>query len=202
MRIMKKRMLSLLCAVAIVLGMIVPSAFAATDTTCDCGATDVQWETLTASTTPQPGKHYRLSGDVTWSSQMSLKTEGTYCIDLAVYTMQNKTNRALVAVEIIIQTTLGRYKQGRGNAQDIELNCQIALEKVLDLFNGKLGLTEAQKRAVIIGNSHFRHNKTTFRGKKHIQQYYSRFLSTCKEKRQKFMLFSRFFFAKRMCEEA
>ena len=91
-----KKYLSLICVLAMVLGMVIPSAYAVTDTTCDCGATNVEWETLTASTELEPGKHYRLTGDVTRSSQMSLKTEGTYCIDLAGYTLQNKSNRAFL----------------------------------------------------------------------------------------------------------
>ena len=93
---MKKRLLSILCALAIVLGMVIPSAYAVTDTTCDCGATNVTWETLTAGIVPEPGKHYRLSGDVTVTSQISIKTAGTYCIDLAGYTLQHKSNRVFL----------------------------------------------------------------------------------------------------------
>ena len=93
---MKKRLLSILCSLAIVLGMVIPSAYAVTDTTCDCGATEITWETLTADTVPEPGKHYRLAGDVTWTSQRSLKTAGKYCIDLAGYTLQHKSNRAFL----------------------------------------------------------------------------------------------------------
>ncbi|MBR2311160.1 MAG: DUF4886 domain-containing protein [Oscillospiraceae bacterium] len=91
-----KKALSLICTLAIVLGMIIPSAHAVTDTTCDCGATNVEWETLTNSTIPEPGKHYRLAGDVTWGSQRSLKTAGKYCIDLAGYTLQHQSNRAFL----------------------------------------------------------------------------------------------------------
>lgn len=93
---MKKRLLSILCALAIMLGMVIPSAYAVTDTTCDCGATEVTWETLTADTVPEPGKHYRLSGDVTWSSQRSLTANGKYCIDLNGYTLQHESNRVFL----------------------------------------------------------------------------------------------------------
>lgn len=93
---MKKRMLSLLCVLAMMLGMIIPSAYAVTDTTCDCGATGVEWTPLTAATTLEAGKHYRLAGDVTVTSQISIKTAGTYCIDLAGYTLQHKSNRILL----------------------------------------------------------------------------------------------------------
>lgn len=92
-----KKLISLFCTIALVAGMIVPSTVqAVTATTCDCGATNVEWETLTDSTVPEPGKHYRLSGDVTWSSQRTLKTAGKYCIDLAGYTLQHKSNRAFL----------------------------------------------------------------------------------------------------------
>jgi len=56
-----------------------------------------------------------------------------------------ETHGAFGAVEIIVQTALRGDKQGRRHAQNIELNRQIAFEKVLDLFDGELGLTEAQK---------------------------------------------------------
>lgn len=93
---MKKKFLSLICVLAIMLGMVIPSAYAVTDTTCDCGATDVQWETLTASTVLEPGKHYRLDGDVTYTSQKTVKTAGKYCIDLAGHTLQHESNRAFL----------------------------------------------------------------------------------------------------------
>ena len=95
---MKKRFLSILCVLAIVLGMVIPSAaFAVTDTTCDCNATDVEWTTLTAETVLESGKHYRLEGDVDLSAQYSISTDGfVACIDLAGHTLSNASGRVFL----------------------------------------------------------------------------------------------------------
>ena len=83
-----KRSLAFLCALALLLGMVVPSAMAVADTTCPCcGATNVTWTNFTADTVPEPGVHYRLTGKVEKSGQWTLETAGTYCIDLAGYTL-------------------------------------------------------------------------------------------------------------------
>ena len=93
---MKKRMLSLICVLAMVLGMIIPSTYAVTDTVCDCGATNVEWITLTADTALEPGKHYRLEDDlergIIHLNQAS--HAGTYCLDLAGHTLCSPKNRA------------------------------------------------------------------------------------------------------------
>ena len=93
---MKKKVLSLICALAILLGMVIPSAFAVTDTTCDCGATNVEWTTLTAETALESGKHYRLENDVDLSSQYSISTDLVVCIDLAGHTLSNDSGRVFV----------------------------------------------------------------------------------------------------------
>lgn len=93
---MKKRMLSLICVLAMVLGMIIPATYAVTDTACDCGATNVEWITLTADTALEPGKHYRLEDDlergIIHLNQAS--HAGTYCLDLAGHTLCSPKNRA------------------------------------------------------------------------------------------------------------
>ena len=91
-----KRSLAFLCTLAFLLGMIVPGV-AAADTTCPCcGATNVTWTNFTADTLPEPGVHYRLTGTVEKSGQWSLKTAGTYCIDLAGQTLTTNS-RAFIA---------------------------------------------------------------------------------------------------------
>ncbi len=83
-----KRALALLCTLTLLLGMIVPGAHAVEDTTCTCcGATGVTWTAFTADTVPEPGGHYRLTDSVSRSKQWTIETAGTYCIDLAGYTI-------------------------------------------------------------------------------------------------------------------
>lgn len=91
-----RRSLAFLCTLALLLGMIVPSAMAA-DTTCSCcGATNVTWTNFTADTVPEPGVHYRLFDDVEKKGQWTLETVGTYCIDLAGKTLTTDS-RAFIA---------------------------------------------------------------------------------------------------------
>ncbi|MBR2311162.1 MAG: DUF4886 domain-containing protein [Oscillospiraceae bacterium] len=92
-----KRVLALLCTLTLLLGMIVPGAYAVENTTCPCcGATDVTWTAFTADTVPEPGVHYRLTGKVEKSGQWVIETAGTYCIDLAGYTISTNS-RAFIA---------------------------------------------------------------------------------------------------------
>lgn len=99
---MSKKVLSLICALALVLGMVVPSAshvHAVTDTTCDCGATNVEWIPFTESTTLEPNKHYRLEGDLNLSASINLNSAehaGTYCLDLAGHTLRRQNNRTII----------------------------------------------------------------------------------------------------------
>lgn len=97
-----KRLLSLICVLAIMLGMVIPTAshvHAVTDTTCDCGATNVEWIPFTATTTLEPNKHYRLEGNLDLSASIHLKDAehaGTYCLDLAGNTLRRPGNRAII----------------------------------------------------------------------------------------------------------
>ena len=92
-----KRALAFLCTLTLLLGMIVPGAYAVEDTTCPCcGATGVTWTAFTADTVPEPGVHYRLTGKVEKSGQWVIETAGTYCIDLAGYTISTNS-RAFIA---------------------------------------------------------------------------------------------------------
>ena len=101
---MRKRFVSLICAMALVLGMIIPGSnhvHAVSDTTCDCGATNVEWITLTEETVLAPGNHYRLAGDVdTGLIHLNTKEEaGTYCLDLAGHTLRSTNNRVFFIVK-------------------------------------------------------------------------------------------------------
>ena len=91
-----KKHISLLCALALVVSMIVPSVGAAGENTCCCGATNVTWVEFTADTVPEPGVHYRLLGNVEKKGQWTLETAGTYCIDLAGKTLTTNS-RAFIA---------------------------------------------------------------------------------------------------------
>jgi len=90
--IMKKG-LSIICTLALVLGMIIPSSnhVHATDTCPACGATNVEWETLDQAATITPDGHYRLTYDLQLIKKLSMNnsTEDvhTYCLDLAGYTI-------------------------------------------------------------------------------------------------------------------
>ena len=94
-----KRLLSMICALALVLGMVIPTAshvHAVTDTTCDCGATNVEWTTLTDDTVLEPGEHYRLEADRTKSIELQKPENiGTYCLDLAGHSI-SRNNRSIV----------------------------------------------------------------------------------------------------------
>lgn len=92
---MKKRTLSLICALALMLGMVVPSVHAATACSC-CGAADVEWTTLTADTVPVDGGHYKLAGDVTLAKQYNFNKTATYCFDLAGYTLESPKDRVFL----------------------------------------------------------------------------------------------------------
>ena len=89
-----KKTISLLCSIALLLGMIVPSVAADEDTVCPCcGATNVTWTTMTDNMDMTPG-HYRLEKDT--KQKKTLSAAGTYCVDLAGYTLSG-TNRVFVA---------------------------------------------------------------------------------------------------------
>ena len=96
---MNKRILSIVCALAIVVGMIIPwtgDVHAAEATTCKCGAPNVTWEALTETTTIVPGGHYRLERDVHLPLQLGFTTEeeaGTYCFDLAGHTLHTADSK-------------------------------------------------------------------------------------------------------------
>ena len=87
-----KKYISLFCALALVMSMIVPGVGAAEENTCCCGATDVTWETLTADTELTAGGHYRLAGDV--SRRLTANFAGTICVDLAGYTLSGNAKVA------------------------------------------------------------------------------------------------------------
>ena len=104
---MFKKVLSFICALALVLGMLVPlggTAQAATvaetaSSICPaCGAAVTAWETWTADTTPVPGGHYRMAADVS-DGQTSLNTAGTYCFDLAGHTLTSSSRAFLLGVK-------------------------------------------------------------------------------------------------------
>ena len=104
---MFKKVLSFICALALVLGMLVPlggTAQAATvaetaSNICPaCGATVTAWETWTADTTPVSGGHYRMAADVS-DGQQSLNTAGTYCYDLAGHTLTSSSRAFLLGVK-------------------------------------------------------------------------------------------------------
>ena len=147
---MQKRVLSILCAFAIVLGMVIPSAaFAVTDTTCDCGATNVEWITLTASTVLESGKHYRLEGNVELSDQYSISTDGfVACIDLAGHKLFNNGGRAFLlgasngsaAVELNIMDSSAN-KTGRVEGQSKSSStsggvCYLYAGATLNIYGG------------------------------------------------------------------
>ena len=92
-----KRLLSIFCIAALLLGMVIPGTTRAADTGCPCcGAENVTWEIFTADTIPAPGVHYRLSGNVEKNGQWTLATEGTYCVDLAGHTISTNSRAFIV----------------------------------------------------------------------------------------------------------
>lgn len=90
-----KKALSLICTLAIVLGMVIPTAYAETNSPCLVCGTD-EWTTLTADTVLEDGGHYRLSGTVSLSKQFSVSTTANVCIDLAGHTLKHDTGRAFL----------------------------------------------------------------------------------------------------------
>ena len=89
-----KKHISLLCILTLLLGMIVPGAAADEATTCPCcGATNVTWTTMTDNMDMEPGVHYRLEKDT--KQKKTLSATGTYCVDLAGYTLTG-TNRVFI----------------------------------------------------------------------------------------------------------
>lgn len=91
-----KRSLAFLCTLALLLGVIVPGVSAEGNACPCCGADNVTWTNFTADTVPEPGGHYRLTDSVSRSKQWTIETAGTYCIDLAGYTISTDS-RAFIA---------------------------------------------------------------------------------------------------------
>lgn len=104
-----RRALSMICALALTLGMIVPWSGhvhatevtePAVTTACPyCDVPVTEWETLTADTVWEPGNHYRLTDRLELSQIVNLDTAeeaGTYCIDLAGHTLINPNNRTFL----------------------------------------------------------------------------------------------------------
>lgn len=82
-----RKVITIISVFALLLGMLVPGASATEDTTCPCcGTENVTWEVLTDGATLEAGVHYRLESNVSGLGR-SITTAGTYCIDLAGYTI-------------------------------------------------------------------------------------------------------------------
>ena len=62
-----------------------------------------------------------------------------------------KTDRAFIAVQIIVQAGVFRYKQGGGNPLQIQRGGEFLLEGGLDIRNGPLGVISVQSRPVALG---------------------------------------------------
>jgi len=127
---MQKRILSLICTLALFLGVFlvmgsVAYADEATDTTQEsteavttevcpmCEATITGWETLTADTTLEAGGHYRLEGKVT--KRISFSVGGTLCLDLAGNTLTSNgrtlmlgTSGGVVSIMNIMDSSNGQ----------------------------------------------------------------------------------------------
>ena len=69
-------------------------------------------------------------------------------LKLGVRGEQIEADGSLGAVEVIVQAAVGCDEQGGGNAGQIELDRKILLKEILDFFDGDLGLTLGQQRAV------------------------------------------------------
>ena len=62
----------------------------------------------------------------------------------ALARMKIEGNGALDTAEVIVEAACRLDEQGRGNAREIELNGKISLKKILDLFNGVLGIAQGK----------------------------------------------------------
>lgn len=120
-----KRIVSAFCMLAILLGMIVPSAFAETSCSC-CGATDVTWETLTASTTLQSGHHYRLESNLNRGQSIISASNFTVCIDLNGKTLSNSSGRLFLV----------GYNSGKNNTVNIMDSSAAQTGKMVGGFSG------------------------------------------------------------------
>ena len=73
-----------------------------------------------------------------------------------------KGHRALHAVEIVVQTACGIYKQRSGHADQVQLGCKIALKKVLHLFDGIFGLPQRKEGLIVLRNHQVCHELVSF----------------------------------------
>ena len=70
--------------------------------------------------------------------------------DLKIGTAVNiEFDRALHAVEVIVEPALVGHEKRRRNADQIELSGKLFFKKVFDLFDGILGLAQGQMRMIV-----------------------------------------------------
>lgn len=118
---MQKRLLSLICAFAIVLGMIVPASgrvhaaeataeevtyvdISTDGTSCPmCGKADAGWIDLAADTVLADGGHYRLAADISYN--FSVADSKSICLDLAGHTLTTRITVGAGCTMNIIDTS-------------------------------------------------------------------------------------------------
>ena len=71
----------------------------------------------------------------------------------AVHGGNIKGDRALDAVQVIVETGVGAHEQRRGHALEIQRRAQILLKAPLDEFDGSLRLVDVQPGRVPFGNN-------------------------------------------------
>jgi hypothetical protein len=70
-----------------------------------------------------------------------------------------EADRALVAVQVVVEAGIFLDEERRGDAAQIERLPQIDLEAAFDEFNGPLHLIDGQRRAVPLRNNQIAHKK-------------------------------------------
>ena len=73
-----------------------------------------------------------------------------------------KLHRALNAVQVVVQAAALRYKQGRGDAVQVQRQAQLFLKDRLDKADGLLGVVQPQQAFVILRYYGFAHNNLSF----------------------------------------
>ena len=83
--------------------------------------------------------------------------QGVYHLTVSAHIGDIKGNRALHAVQVIIQTGILTDKQGSGDPAQIQRLPQIDLKVTLDELDGALHLIDGQRRLVTGGNENLTH---------------------------------------------
>ena len=153
-----KRLLSLICTIAILAGMVIPGSVHAEAAVCPyCGRTEDQWVELTNDLDRfLVAGHYYLTGDVSRPKQLVLEEAGISCLDLAGHTLLGDGRALQIGEDVtkpdvvlnIFDSVGGGVVKGKGSTNNSWSAGTIYMEpaSTINLYSGTLATYDASKQ--------------------------------------------------------